>query len=153
MKKRTWIITAAVALIALVATPFLVADPRGPMHGRNHDVAMVGAILGHLSEKLDLSEPQKDEIKSILRDLREENAAYRDQLRGGIHDAFAKLVENPSDIAAAQAILDQQTQAESAMKKNVLNATAKALNVLTPEQRTKLATLVSEHAARRRDRS
>ena len=154
MKKRTLVIPAVVALVAIMATPFLFAGPGGRRMGGHGggDFAILG-ILGHVREELNLSDQQTDEIKAIFRDLREQNAAYRDQFRGGMHSVLTTLIQNPNDLAAAQAILDQQAQAEKVMKTNALNATAKALSVLTPEQRTKLGTLIAERAERRRNRS
>ena len=59
------------------------------------------------------------------------------------------LVKNPNDLAAAQALIDQQTEAERAMKSNMLNAASKALNVLTTDQRAKLSDLIQQHMANR----
>ena len=59
------------------------------------------------------------------------------------------LIKNPNDVASAQALLDQQLENERVMRTNALNAASKALNVLTPDQRTKLSTMVQEHLDRR----
>jgi Spy/CpxP family protein refolding chaperone len=40
-------------------------------------------------------------------------------------------------------------QTERVMRTNALNAASKALSVLTPDQRTKLSTMVKEHLDRR----
>lgn len=149
MKTRKLIITAAVAL-TLLATPLLFAGRNG--HGqRGGEFGPLG-MLGRAREELNLTDQQVDQIKSIFREVREQNAASRQQLRGGLKDITAALLANPNDVAAAQAILDQQTQAERATKLNVLNATSKALNVLTAEQRTKLGTLIEERMSRRESR-
>lgn len=148
MKTRNLFITAVVAL-TLLATPLLFAGP----HGRGHrgGFGPLG-MLGHAKEELGLSDQQVDEIKAIFRQVHEQNAGFRQQLQGGLKDITAALLENPNNVAAAQAILDQQTQAERAMKLNVLNATSKALNVLTAEQRTKLGTMIEERQSRRESR-
>jgi len=149
MKTRNLFITAVVAL-TLLATPFLFAGP----HGRGHRDGSFGPLgmLGHAKEELNLSDQQVDEIKAIFRQVHEQNAESRQQLRGGLKDITAALLQNPNNVAAAQAILDQQTQAERTMKLNVLNATSKALNVLTAEQRTKLGTMIEERMSRRESR-
>jgi Spy/CpxP family protein refolding chaperone len=149
MKIRPSTITAAIALIAILATPLLLADPRGGPRG-GHELQLHG-ILGRLGDELDLSEQQRDEIKAILIDLREENAAYRDQLRGGREAILTTLIQNPNDLLAAQTLLDQQTEAENAMRANALKATADALKILTPEQRSKLGTLIEQRRPRRGD--
>jgi Spy/CpxP family protein refolding chaperone len=149
MKTRNLLITALVAL-TLLATPLLVAGP----HGRGHRDGAFGPLgmLGHAKEELNLSDQQVDEIKAIFRQVHEQNAEARQQLRGGLKDITAALLENPNNIAGAQAILDQQTQAERTMKLNVLNATSKALNVLTAEQRAKLGTMIEKRMSKREER-
>jgi Spy/CpxP family protein refolding chaperone len=154
MKKRTAILSSLVVVTALSITTFAFAGPghrRGGDELRGGHLGALGAIM-HARQELDLSDQQLDELKSIFRDVREQNARYREQLRGGIDAVAATLLANPNDVAAAQALIDQQTTAERAVKANVLAATSKALNVLTGEQRTKLSTLVSEHKDRSAER-
>jgi len=157
MKKATLIVLALVAIGALAIAPMVLGGPLGRRfanhgfgHGNNHDFAEGFALgrLSHLRDQLELSDAQVDQIRAIVTDLREQNAPYHDQLRGGIHDIAKSLIANPNDVAGAQAKLDAQTAAENALKKNVLTATSKALNVLTPEQRTKLGELVDKRAER-----
>ena len=149
MKTRNLFITAIVAL-TLLATPLLFAGPGGRGH-RDGAFGPLG-MLGHAKEELNLSDQQVDEIKAIFRQVHEQNAAARQQLRGGMKDITAALLANPNNIAAAQAILDQQTQAERTLKLNVLNATSKALNVLNAEQRAKLGTMIEERMSKRESR-
>jgi len=148
--KKTTLAISILALVALVAAPFLYAGP-----GRNRGMAGGFGPLGHLAraqEELGLSDQQVDAIKAIFKDLREQNASYRDQLRGGFDGVMSMLIKNPNDVAAAQAIIDQQAQAERAMKSNLLNAASKALSVLTPDQREKLGQMIAERASHRRQR-
>ena len=140
-----------VAALTLLATPFLFAAPHGPRGHRGGDFGFLG-ILGHAKQELNLSDQQVDDIKSIFKQLREQNSQYREQFRGGLGDVASTLLANPNDVAAAQAILDQQAQAERAMKQNALNATANALKVLTPEQRSKLGTMIEQRKAQRLER-
>ena len=85
---------------------------------------------------------------ALVASLREQNAAYRQQIHGGFGQVAQALIKNPNDLAAAEAIIDQQTAAETAMKKNAIAAASKALQVLTPEQRDHLGTLVTERLQR-----
>ena len=146
-KKKTLTVSAiVVAALVLAAVPFLYAGPGRHMHAMGADMG-----LGHLAmaqKELGLSDAQVEQIKAIIKDAHTQNAQYRDQLHGGFTSIISTLLKNPNDVAAAQAIMDQQTAAERALKSNLLNAASKALNVLTPDQREKLGTMISQHQAR-----
>src|SRR6266849_314529 len=152
MKKRVLVTTAVIALVALVAVPLAFAQ-RMHMHGMHADGEMPGAMmLGHLrhaKEQLGLSDQQTADIKSVFQGLREQNKSYRESMHNTMAQVAKILISNPNDVASAQALLDQQIESERAMRTNALNAAAKALNVLTPDQRTKLSTMVQEHLDRR----
>lgn len=149
MKKRTLILSATAIVIALSAVPFAFAQMhghRGPGGHAGHEFggAMMLGHFAHAKEALGLSDQQVTDIKAIFQQLHDQNEPYRQSLRGGMQQIAATLLANPNDTAAAQALIDQQTSAERALKTNVLNATSKALNVLTADQRTKLASLIAE---------
>jgi Spy/CpxP family protein refolding chaperone len=108
--------------------------------------------IGKLKEELDLSDAQVGQLTTIFAETRAQNEPYREQLHGGFMAVAQKLVANPNDVAGAQALLDERVAAERAMKSNMIAAASKALNVLTPEQRTKLAEHLAERAARRENR-
>jgi Spy/CpxP family protein refolding chaperone len=159
MKNRSLIFSAALLLIVVAPVPFAyaqhmrhrgLAEGPGGMHGHGGP-GDIGALmmLGHLEharEALGLSDQQVSDIKSIFKDLHAQNAAYRDQLHGTMLSVAQALLANPNDVAGAQALLDKQEAAEHTMKANALIAASKALNVLTPEQRTKLSTHLQERA-------
>jgi Spy/CpxP family protein refolding chaperone len=143
MKKRVLTITAAVALTALVAVPFAFAQ-----HMRMHGQAFGGAMfLGHLKraqQVLGLSDQQVSDIKTIFTDLRQQNEQFRQSQRATMEQVAQILLNNPNDVASAQALIDQQTTAERTMKMNALTAMSKALNVLTPDQRAKAASMLQQ---------
>lgn len=155
MKKRLVIITTLIAALAVV--PFVYGGPgahgkRGMhgmhgMHGGGHGFG----ILGHLARmkaELDLSDAQVEQVRQIFAETREQNAPYRDDVRGGLKDVADVLLADPNNVAGAQVLLDRQAAAERAMKQNILNATSRALNVLTAEQRAKLSGILAERAQR-----
>ena len=112
-------------------------------------------VLGHLQrakQALGLSDDQVAQVQTIFSDLRTQNQPYRESLRSGFQSVLQTLINNPNDTMAAQALIDQQTASERAMKVNALNAASKALNVLTPDQRAKLSTFVQERAGSNRIR-
>ena len=148
MTKRNLTIIAIIAIVALAAVPLAYAQVA--RHGRAAGFGGGFAFFGHLrhlKSALDLSDQQVGQIKTIAKDLHQQNAQYRDQLHGGLHAVAQALINNPNDVAGAQKLLDQQTAAENAMKANALVAASKALNVLTPDQRAKLGTILSERMA------
>lgn len=150
MNKRNLTIAALVAIVALAAVPILHAQ-QGRMHGAHGFGGF--AFLGHLQHMksaLNLSDQQTDAIAAIAKDFHQQNAQSRQQLHGGLKAVAQALINNPNDIAGAQALLDQQSAAEKVMKSNALVAASKALNVLTPDQRAKLGEFVANHEARER---
>jgi len=150
MKKRTTLFAIAGALILLVAVPFAFAQR---MHAA-HDHGEFGSMMmfGHLQhakETLGLSDQQVSDLKTLFQQVHDQNATYRQQRRDGMHQIMQTLLKNPNDLATAQTLLDQQTESEKAMKSNLLTAASKALNVLNPDQRAKLSTLIDQHMANR----
>jgi periplasmic protein CpxP/Spy len=152
MTKRNVLISiAVVAIIALAAVPFVYAQG---MH-RHHAAGMQGMhglmLFGGIERAkaaLDLSDAQVDQLKAIAQSVKEQNAPYREQLRGGLQQIAQTLLANPNDTAAAQAMIDQQSNAERTMKMNMLAGVSKALNVLTPDQRAKAAQFLTDRAMR-----
>ncbi|HEX8407311.1 MAG TPA: Spy/CpxP family protein refolding chaperone [Thermoanaerobaculia bacterium] len=140
MKKRIALIAVLIALTA----PLVMARPhRAP------------GLLGHLQKmkaELGITDAQSAQLKAIMVELRTQNEQYREQLQGGRKDIATILLANPSNVSAAQALLDKQANAERAMKANRLNATAKALAVLNAEQRAELSEKLAEFAERRAER-
>ncbi len=153
MKKTTLTIVGIVALSALVAVPFLYAQGPRHMRGAMGFGGFGGGHLAQLQQKLNLSDQQVSEIQAIFADLKTQNAPYRQQMRGVLQSVITTLLNDPNDVAGAQSIIDQQTAAKTAMQTNMLKAASKALNVLTPEQRTQLGQLIQQRMAKRAQRS
>jgi Spy/CpxP family protein refolding chaperone len=150
MKKRIAIaITLVIAVGALAAAPLMAGGRHGRFggHGFGHGFGPLGH-LAHIKGELDLTDQQTDQIKAILAETRAQNAPYREQLHGGYKGVVQALLANPDDVARAQALVDQQLDAERALKASFLNAASKALAVLNAEQRAKLSTIIEEHAER-----
>jgi Spy/CpxP family protein refolding chaperone len=156
MKKRTLIFTASAILIVVLAVPFAVAQHmRGAGFGRGCMRGDSSMMFGHMrgaKAALGLSDQQAADIKKIFTDLRAQNAPYRASLRDGRQAIAQALLANPNDVAAAQALIDKQTEAERQMKTNALAAFSKALNVLTSEQRAKASNFLQQRMAKRADK-
>jgi Spy/CpxP family protein refolding chaperone len=150
MKTRTTLFAIAGALILLVAVPFAFAQRMHAAHDHGDFGSMM--MLGHLQHAkgtLGLSDQQVSDLQAIFQQAHVQNATYRQQRRDGMHQIMQTLLKNPNDLAAAQSLLDQQTESEKAMKSNLLNAASKALNVLNADQRAKLSDLIEQHMANR----
>ena len=144
MKKRTLIFSIAAIVIVLAAVPFAMAQHMRGRHGRAG--MMFG--LGRAKAALGLSDQQSADIKQIFTDLRAQNESLRTSMRGGRQAIAQVLLANPNDVAGAQALLDKQLATERQMKLNALSAASKALNVLTPVQRTKAAAFLQQRMAK-----
>ena len=154
MNKKYLTIAAVLAALVLAAAPFALAQRMhaGP-HGGHGGPGELGGVmfLGHLQQAkaaLGLSDQQVTDIETIFKDLHAQNQTYRDSLHGTMKDVITTLINNPNDVAAAQALLDKQEATEHQMKVNALQAASKALNVLTPDQRTKLGDFIKERHER-----
>ncbi len=148
MRKNILVIAAAIVLVAMIAVPFAFAQHGRGMHGQMFEGPMFFGHLQNVKQELGLSDQQAADIKAVFQNLRQQNEQYRQSMHGTMQQVAQLLLANPNDVAAAQALIDQQTNAERAMKTNALNAASKALNVLTPDQRTKLSTILQERMAR-----
>jgi Spy/CpxP family protein refolding chaperone len=148
MKKHTIAIATAVVLTALVAVPIAFAQHARHMRGDGFGGGMFFGHLGHVKSQLGLTDQQTSDIKAIFQQLKQQNQPYRDSMRSTMQQVAQTLINNPNDVAAAQALINQQADAERTMKLNALNAASKALNVLTPDQRGKLSAMMQEHMGR-----
>ena len=148
MRKQTVVTAAGIALVALIAVPFAFAQHAHGTHGEAFGGPMFLGHLQHLKQELGLSEQQATDIQAIFQDLRQQNQQYRQSMHSTMQQVAQILLNNPNDVASAQALIDQQTNAERTMKTNALNAASKALNVLTPDQRSKLSTMIQERMGR-----
>ena len=148
MKTRTTLFAIAGALMLLVAVPLVFAQRMHAAHNQGEfgSMMMVGH-LQHAKETLGLSDQQVSDLQAVFQQVHDQNASFRQQRRDGMHQIMQTLLKNPNDLATAQALLDQQTESEKAMKSNVLNAASKALNVLNADQRAKLSDLIEKRMA------
>jgi len=150
MRKRIFWTTATIALVALMAVPLAFAQRARAMHGGDGAFGgpMIFGHLRHAQQTLGLSDQQVSDIQAIFKDLHQQNQTYRQSMHSTMQQVAEMLIKNPNDVAAAQALLDRQMENERGLRNNALIAASKALNVLTPDQRGKLDTLLQEHINR-----
>ena len=145
MKRIFPIALTAIAIMVLSAVPMLYARPN--QRGGRSDNAL--SMLLKARAELGLSEAQTTEIRSIMKSLHDQNASLRTQRRDYTEDAIDTLVADPSAVVKAQTLIDQKAKIDRTRQTNLVNATAKALRVLSPDQRQRLAELIEERRGAR----
>jgi Spy/CpxP family protein refolding chaperone len=143
--RKAMLITAAVLVVALVATPVVWA--RQHMKDEEQSPLMMLEKLRQLRDELNLTESQRTKLREIGKETRQANKEYRAALRDNFVDAGLILVKNPDDIPAATAALDRNEAAKKDLRANVLEGVSKAIKVLTPEQRSILQQKLEHRAS------
>src|SRR5437667_464129 len=118
MRKTTVVIAAAVALVAMIAVPIAFAQHARGMHGEAFGGPMFLGHLQHLKQDLGLSDQQASDIKAVFQDLRQQNAQYRQSMHSTMQQVAQILLNNPNDVAAAQAETDRIEQRAMAAVKS-----------------------------------
>ncbi|HVT44455.1 MAG TPA: periplasmic heavy metal sensor [Thermoanaerobaculia bacterium] len=149
--KKLLIVSTIVVGITIIASPLVHAHRSRavPYAGSGIEELAPFAKLRWLRAELDLTDAQAREIRSIVFEVRDSNAAHREAIRASIGLAAGVLIANPDDIDAARRIFEERSAAETQLRENILLGVSKALGVLSPEQRQRLSEIVDEHRARR----
>ncbi|QPF74394.1 Spy/CpxP family protein refolding chaperone [Roseateles sp. DAIF2] len=111
---------------------------------------------GHHAEQMldlvDASDAQRSQIRQIMKSAAEELKPQRQSLHE-LHKQGRSLLAAPSVDAAAVESVRQQSQAlHEQVSKRMSQALVAAANVLTPEQRAKLAERMAKREARMAER-
>ncbi|HVS31687.1 MAG TPA: Spy/CpxP family protein refolding chaperone [Thermoanaerobaculia bacterium] len=136
---------AAVAALALTAT-LAVAAPGEGRKGR-HGKHGKGEFSAKFAEKLNLSEAQKAQIKSLQDSFRAENEPFRQQALQLRTDL--KAAREANDTTRAEALKAQLQAQREQMKPRMQAQHERILSILTAEQRAQLETMKSERKGRR----
>jgi Spy/CpxP family protein refolding chaperone len=139
---------AALGVVALSGTMAIAAanDGGGKAWGHGH---RHGAMAMHLAQKLNLTDAQKEQLKSIHQSFRQENQAFLQSVRQTRQDLrAAKQAGDEAKVNELKAV----AQSQHAQMKQLRQAQHdKFLTILTPEQRTQLDALKAEREARRQE--
>jgi protein CpxP len=133
----------AVAAMALTATLAFAAPPEG-RHGGKHGRHGFG---GKLAEKLNLTDAQKEQIKSIRKASFEQNKAFFENARQMRQDLRAAKEAN--DTARLEALKSTMQSQREQMKQIRDAEKQQILSVLTTEQRVQFEAMQAEHKGRR----
>ncbi len=121
--------------------------------GKKGKRGMRGKGHGGMSFKqLDLTDDQKAQMKAIREQSRESTKSLHEQMKAN-HEQLAQLTENGQfDKASIAAIASQQGQIHAQMIVAKQKVKSQMYNVLTSEQKSKLATLKAERKQKMQER-
>jgi protein CpxP len=100
-------------------------------------------------ERIGASAEQREQIRKIMQSARGDMKARRDEGKA-LRDKAAALFAQPTiDAAAVESLRQEMVQRHDQASKRMTQAMLEAAQVLTPEQRTKLAEAMKERRARK----
>lgn len=141
-KIAIWGTAAAVTLGGFTALAHAQKGPGGP-HGRG-GFGFFGGMMGHA---LNLTDAQKEQIRSITKEAFTGNQSLRDQLKSAREAEQAAIKAGKSDAELAQ-LAQSYAALHTQMHTTRLQTEAKIYKVLTPEQQTKLDEMRGKMRAR-----
>jgi protein CpxP len=119
-----------------------------PMHG--HEFAMGEPMMHFFADKLDLTDSQKEQMKSIMQKerpaihpLMQQSHAIEQQLR--------QYAEGTYDEAKVRALANQRAQIDAELTVQRTRIHNELFQLLTPDQQAKAKELEAQHAERFRD--
>lgn len=144
MRKLTkW--TTMAAVVAL-STSLAIAAPHGPKgegrhggRGMHGDSMMMGEgrMADRMAQKLNLTDAQKEQIKTIRESFREQNKAFFDQAKATREQM--REARKAGDTAKADQLKATMEQNRTQMKHMREQLHAEIAKILTPEQREEFA--------------
>ncbi len=105
-------------------------------------------MFGMFFHQLNLSDAQKAQIKQIMTTERPTLKPLMQQAAQGENQLRTLELSGPFDEAQARTIATQQSQNMTELMVQRARVESEMIQVLTPDQKTKLAQLVQEHAQR-----
>ncbi len=138
--------------VSLVMAALLLAGTAIAQGPRGHGEDFFGPMLGNMTDILDLTDAQQAQIKQIHQNAKPTMQPLMDQERQS-HQALMQLITSGNfSEAAAKKILDQESQVHEQVALQHAQLAAQAYQVLTPEQKTKLAQVMARHQQQMQER-
>jgi len=132
MKTNKWItltVAAALNLAGLLTTPSLAADATAPVHGR---------FLQRIAERLNLTDDQKTQIKTILRSEKGTLKPLLGQLHSARENLRAAIQAGDANETTVRAASARVAAVEADLAVERMKIYGKIAPVLTEEQRQQL---------------
>jgi protein CpxP len=134
------------ALVIVLLAGFAAAEHHGGPRGGGDFFG--GEMFGFFSDYLDLTDAQRVQIKQIM--IKEKPAMeplFKQEMQS--HEQMMQLIQSSSfDEAKAQAIATQGAQVHAQLEVQHARVASEAYQVLTAEQKTKLAQFITKHEQR-----
>lgn len=138
------LILFAGAAIAQTAQTAPAAPPSHGFRGRG----LGGPMFGRLFHQLNLSDAQKTQMKQIVTQERPTLKPLMQQMAQGENQLRTLELSGTFDEAQARTIATQQSQNMTELMVQRARVESEMIQVLTPDQKTKLAQLEQQHAQR-----
>ena len=150
MKTKYFKIAAVVLALAVMAA-IAVSQTVRRVHMRG-DGMFGGPMLGYYVHKLDLTDAQQAQVKAIMAKEKPALQPLMLQMAQG-HSQLRDLVMSGSfDEAKVRELASQQTPVLTELAVQYARIGSEMMQVLTPEQKTKLTALISQHEQRMMNR-
>jgi Spy/CpxP family protein refolding chaperone len=150
MKSR-YFKTAAIVLVLAVMAAIAVSQTVKRAHMRG-DGMFGGPMLGFYMHKLDLTDAQRAQVKAIMAKEKPAIQPLVLQMAQG-HSQLRDLVMSGTfDEAKTRELASQQTQTMTELTVQYARIGSEMVQVLTPDQKTKLNTLINQHEQRMMNR-
>jgi periplasmic protein CpxP/Spy len=142
---------AAIVLALSVMAAIAVSQTVTRAHMRG-DGMFGGPMLGFYVHKLDLTDAQQAQVKAIMAKEKPAVQPLMLQLAQG-HSQLRDLVMSGNfDEAKARELASQQTQTMTELTVQHARIASEMVQILTPDQKTKLTALISQHEQRMMNR-
>jgi protein CpxP len=150
MKSRYFKIAAVVLALAVMAA---IAVSQTVRHAHMRGDGMFGGpMLGYYVHKLDLTDAQQAQVKAIMAKEKPALQPLMLQMAQG-HSQLRELVMSGSfDETKARELASQQTQTMTELTVQHARIASEMVQILTPDQKTKLTSLISQHEQRMMNR-
>ena len=145
--KSNWMRLGSAALAILLFAGFAVA---GGFGGR-HDDFLGGRMLKFFADYLDLTDAQQSQIRQIYQNAEPAMKPLREQ-EWQSRQAMKQLITGNFDLAKAQAIAAQESQVRAQIEVQHAQLASQAYQVLTEEQKNKLAQFMAKREQRFKER-
>ena len=146
------LLLAGLSAVALLGAAAGITQASAHPHGDGWSTERMGHRADDMLKRVDATPDQLTKVHAIIAATVKDVAPIRATLQA-MHDKMRVLLAAPKiDTAAIEALRAQRIAAEDQISRRTTTAIEDAANVLTPDQRVKLAAIDTERAARHQDR-